>query len=87
MTEKGQILEQFRAFLRSLMMHAGIGTALGGVMTMVGEPQNLIISKYERDRREKLQLITPVGVWLISALAFHLTEVGSIGLSVIILII
>lgn len=28
------------------MMHAGIGTALGGVMTMVGEPQNLIIAKY-----------------------------------------
>lgn len=27
------------------MMHAGVGTALGGVMTMVGEPQNLIIAK------------------------------------------
>lgn len=40
-----EILEQFRAFLRSLMMHAGVGTALGGVMTMVGEPQNLIIAK------------------------------------------
>ena len=39
------VLEQFRAFLRSLMMHAGVGTALGGVMTMVGEPQNLIIAK------------------------------------------
>ncbi|WP_130835181.1 Na(+)/H(+) antiporter NhaB [[Erwinia] mediterraneensis] len=38
-------LEKFRAFLRSLMMQAGIGTALGGVMTMVGEPQNLIIAK------------------------------------------
>ena len=38
-------LEQFRAFLRSLMMHAGVGTALGGVMTMVGEPQNLIIAE------------------------------------------
>jgi NhaB family Na+:H+ antiporter len=37
-------LENFRAFLRNLMMHAGIGTALGGVMTMVGEPQNLIIA-------------------------------------------
>ncbi|WP_404881435.1 SLC13 family permease, partial [Klebsiella pneumoniae] len=34
-----------RGFLRSLMMHAGVGTALGGVMTMVGEPQNLIIAK------------------------------------------
>ena len=40
-----EVLEQFRAFLRSLMMHAGVGTALGGVMTMVGEPQNLIIAK------------------------------------------
>ncbi|NDJ59117.1 sodium/proton antiporter NhaB [Enterobacteriaceae bacterium 4M9] len=39
------ILEQFRAFLRSLLMHAGVGSALGGVMTMVGEPQNLIIAK------------------------------------------
>ncbi|GAA5213047.1 sodium/proton antiporter NhaB [Corallincola platygyrae] len=36
-------LEQFRAFLRSLMMHAAVGTALGGVCTLVGEPQNLII--------------------------------------------
>ena len=39
-----QDLEDFRAFLRNLMMHAAIGTALGGVMTMVGEPQNLIIA-------------------------------------------
>lgn len=38
-------LEQFRSFLRSLMMHAAVGTALGGVMTMVGEPQNLIIAR------------------------------------------
>ena len=37
-------LEQFRAFLRSLVMHAGIGSALGGVCTLVGEPQNLIIA-------------------------------------------
>ncbi|PMH46828.1 Na+/H+ antiporter NhaB [Vibrio sp. 10N.286.49.B3] len=37
-------LENYRAFLRSLLMHAGVGTALGGVMTMVGEPQNLIIA-------------------------------------------
>ncbi len=43
--ESRKTLEQFRAFLRSLMMHAGVGTALGGVMTMVGEPQNLIIAK------------------------------------------
>jgi NhaB family Na+:H+ antiporter len=38
-------LENFRAFLRNLMMHAGVGTALGGVMTMVGEPQNIIIAE------------------------------------------
>src|SRR5690606_30272151 len=36
-------LERFRAFLRSLAMHAAVGTALGGVMTLVGEPQNLLI--------------------------------------------
>jgi NhaB family Na+:H+ antiporter len=37
-------LDEYRSFLRSLLMHAGIGSALGGVMTMVGEPQNLIIA-------------------------------------------
>ncbi|MEK2482017.1 sodium/proton antiporter NhaB [Providencia stuartii] len=144
--EKKQTLEQFRAFLRSLMMHAGIGTALGGVMTMVGEPQNLIIAKHvdwdfvtffirmapitlpvfacglivcflvekfklfgygaelpatvrqvltdhdqknstKRTQKEKAQLIVQglIGIWLIVALAFHLAEVGLIGLSVIVL--
>lgn len=139
------ILEQFRAFLRSLMMHAGVGTALGGVMTMVGEPQNLIIAKSagwqfadfflrmspvsvpvffcglmvcflverfrlfgygaklphpvfevlkkydeqnsaKRDKQERIKLFIQaiIGVWLIVALAFHLAEVGLIGLSVII---
>ena len=38
-------LDAFRAFLRGLMMHASVGTALGGVMTQVGEPQNLLIAK------------------------------------------
>lgn len=38
-------LDQFRAFLRNLMMHAAVGTALGGVCTLVGEPQNLLIAK------------------------------------------
>lgn len=38
-------LEQFRAFLRSLIMHGAVGTALGGVCTVVGEPQNLLIAK------------------------------------------
>ena len=36
-------LDQFRAFLRSLVMHAAVGTALGGVTTLVGEPQNVLI--------------------------------------------
>lgn len=36
-------LVRFRAFLRSLVMHAAVGTALGGVATLVGEPQNLLI--------------------------------------------
>lgn len=145
-TEKKQTLEQFRSFLRSLMMHAGVGTALGGVMTMVGEPQNLIIAKHvnwdfvtffirmapvtlpvfvcgllvcfivekfklfgygtelpetvrqvliehdkkaraKRTQKEKAQLIIQalIGIWLILALAFHLADVGIIGLSVIIL--
>ncbi|MFT7558649.1 MAG: NhaB family Na+:H+ antiporter [Flavobacteriales bacterium] len=38
-------LEQFRSFLRSLIMHGAVGTALGGVCTLVGEPQNLIIAE------------------------------------------
>jgi len=36
-------LTEFRGFLRNLMMHAAVGTALGGVCTLVGEPQNLVI--------------------------------------------
>ncbi|HFA52165.1 MAG TPA: sodium/proton antiporter NhaB [Bacteroidetes bacterium] len=41
----GETLEQFRGFLRSLIMHGVVGTALGGVMTLVGEPQNLLIGE------------------------------------------
>ena len=33
---------QFRQFLRSLLMHGAIGTAIGGSTTLVGEPQNLV---------------------------------------------
>ena len=36
-------LFRFRSFLRNLMMHGAVGTALGGVCTLVGEPQNLLI--------------------------------------------
>jgi NhaB family Na+:H+ antiporter len=40
-----QDLNAFRGFLRGLVMHAAIGSALGGVTTQVGEPQNLLIAK------------------------------------------
>ncbi|WP_320170279.1 sodium/proton antiporter NhaB [Maridesulfovibrio sp.] len=36
-------LKEFRGFLRNLMMHGAVGTALGGVCTLVGEPQNLLV--------------------------------------------
>ncbi len=42
--EMGDKLEDFREFIRSLVMHGAVGTALGGVSTMVGEPQNLLIA-------------------------------------------
>jgi len=38
-------MEKFKGFLRDLVMHGAIGTALGGVCTIVGEPQNLLIAK------------------------------------------
>jgi NhaB family Na+:H+ antiporter len=140
-------LSQFRAFLRNLMMHGAVGTALGGVCTLVGEPQNLLIGEVmgwhfvpfflqvahvsmpvlavglltcivvekfhlfgygaqmpgnirshlletaiemesKRGFQGKAQLVVQalVGVWLILALAFHLAEVGIIGLSVIVIL-
>ena len=41
----GETLEEFKGFLRSLIMHGVVGTALGGVCTIVGEPQNLLIGE------------------------------------------
>lgn len=140
-------LEQFRAFLRSLLMHGAVGTALGGVCTLVGEPQNLLIAQKagwdfveffvimapitmpvlfaglltcillekgklfgygeqiplnvrhileefdrEEDRKRTKRDIAMLGVqvlvsiFLVLALAFHLAEVGLIGLCVIILL-
>jgi NhaB family Na+:H+ antiporter len=140
-------LKQFRGFLRNLMMHGAVGTALGGVCTLVGEPQNLLIGgvmgwhfidffmkvapvtlpvlfvglatcyfvekrrwfsygfeipgnirshllETELQREEKrgaagkakLVIQALAGIWLIIALAFHLAAVGTIGLSVIILL-
>ena len=37
-------LDDFKGFLRDLVMHGAVGTALGGVCTTVGEPQNLLIA-------------------------------------------
>ena len=145
--ESRQDLEQFRGFLRNLMMHGAVGTALGGAMTQVGEPQNLIIAAaagwnfidffvhcahvsvpvfiaglltvvlvelthflgygyklpenvrkiLEADVEENTAKMTKntkmryivqavVGVILIISLAFHIAEVGFIGLMVIILL-
>ena len=142
-----QNLDEFRGFLRALMMHGAVGTAIGGVMTQVGEPQNLLIAEHagwnfgqfflamapvtipvaiagfatcwlvERFRwfgygaplpdaaravlgdyvadelaarstpRDRQALIVQalVAVLLVLALAFHVAEVGLIGLMVIIL--
>ena len=41
----GENFQQFKSFLRSLIMHGAVGTALGGVCTLVGEPQNLLIGQ------------------------------------------
>jgi NhaB family Na+:H+ antiporter len=139
-------LDAFRAVLRGLLMHAGAGTVLGGVMTPVGQPQNVLVAEqagwafmeffmhvapvalpvfvvgivtclvvehmkwfgygtrlpdtvrtvleaYDREQQEGrtqrdvailiVQAIT--AVILVFALAFHLAEVGLVGLLVIVL--
>ncbi|MAD46728.1 MAG: sodium/proton antiporter NhaB [Oceanospirillaceae bacterium] len=142
-----QDLEDFRGFLRSLMMHGAVGTALGGVCTLVGEPQNLLIAKIagwefieffemmspvtmpvlvvglltclvlekfswfgygaklppevrtileDFDREQQKQMIPKrkaqlwiqgiTAVFLVFGLAFHVAEVGLIGLTVIVLL-
>ena len=139
-------LDHFRAFLRSLVMHAAVGTALGGVTTIVGEPQNVLIGtrmgwefiefflrmapvtlpvlavglgtcavleatktfnygipmppkvlavleNYDaeqtanRTRGQQAALVVQAiaAVLLICALAFHVAEIGLIGLSIIVL--
>ena len=78
-------LEGFRAFLRNLMMHAAVGTALGGVMTTVGEPQNLLIS--ERMGWEFIEFflrMSPVtlpvfAVGLLTCILLEVTKIFSYG--------
>lgn len=56
-------LQKFRAFLRSLLMHGAVGTALGGVCTLVGEPQNLLIATIaEWDFLKFATIMAPVTV-------------------------
>ena len=56
-----QEMDQFRDFLRSLVMHAAVGTALGGVTTIVGEPQNVLIAgKMEWEFMEFFFRMVPV---------------------------
>ena len=38
-------LEDFRAFLRGLLMNAAVGTTIGGMATLVGQPQNLVVGQ------------------------------------------
>ena len=142
-----QDLEQFRTVLRSLLMHGAIGTAIGGVCTLVGEPENIIIGTeagwsfmefftkvapfsiptllagfatcwaieklgwfgygatlpagvrqilLDEDRRlreqhsprDRLLLVAQgiVAILLVLALAFHVAEIGLIGLAVIVIV-
>jgi NhaB family Na+:H+ antiporter len=36
-------LDDFRSMLRGVLMHGAVGTTLGGIFTLVGEPQNIMI--------------------------------------------
>jgi Na+:H+ antiporter, NhaB family len=76
-------LDQFRAFLRSLLMHGAVGTALGGVCTLVGEPQNLLIATVAGwDFLEFVAIMAPVTMpVLVSGLitCYLLEVVGKFG--------
>lgn len=64
----GETLEKFRSFLRSLIMHGVVGTALGGVCTLVGEPQNLLIGeKMGWDFIEFFQRMVPITIPVLGA--------------------
>jgi NhaB family Na+:H+ antiporter len=41
-----QDLEAFRGYLRGLLMHGAVATAIGGVSTLVGEPENIVIGSH-----------------------------------------
>jgi len=37
-------IEELKGFLRNMIMHGAVGTVLGGTMTILGEPHNMIIA-------------------------------------------
>jgi NhaB family Na+:H+ antiporter len=58
-------LQQFRGALRGLLMHAAVGSALGGICTLVGEPQNVLIGQvmgwnFQRFAMEVAPVAAPV---------------------------
>ncbi len=56
-------LDQFRAALRGITMLAAIGTMLGGIMTLIGEPQNLLIGAImEWDFEEFFIIMSPISM-------------------------
>ncbi len=56
-------LQQLQAALRGLLMHAAVGTTLGGVATLVGEPQNLLVGKAAGwDFRAFFMHVAPVSI-------------------------
>lgn len=76
-------LSKFRAFLRSLVMHGVVGTALGGVCTTVGEPQNLLIAETVGwDFMEFIRVMAPVTfpVFICGLITCFLLESQSKGL-------
>ena len=78
-------LDQFRRFLCSLLMHGAVGTALGGVCTLVGEPQNLLIAeKASWDFMQFVYYMAPITLpvlvtGLLTCLALEITGVFGYG--------
>ena len=78
-------LEGFRVFLCGLVMHAAVGTALGGVTTIVGEPQNVVIAdKLGWDFQEFFIAMMPVtlpvlGVGLLTCVVLERLKVLGYG--------
>lgn len=56
-------LDKFRAFLRGLLMHGAVGTAIGGVCTLVGEPENIVIGNAAGwDFLTFIQMVSPATI-------------------------